>query len=77
MADGHAIGHLERSDAGFELRVLLQVLAVHLVQLLHQIELSPLFLPVEVLIADVLDHPFNGGRGSVDACCLQISREKC
>ena len=74
--DLHPVGHLERLDARLELRVLLQVLAVHRVQLLHQIELAPLLGAAEVFVADVLDHPLDGRRGRVDARRLQVARQE-
>ena len=65
--DLHPVGHLERLDARLELRVLLQLLAVHRVQLLHQIELAPLLVAAEVLVADVRNHPVDRRRRRVDA----------
>ena len=72
----HPIRHLVGLDTRFKLRVFLQVAAVKRVQLLHQVELPPLFLLREILVTDVLDHSFNGVGLGVDARGLKVSRQK-
>ena len=52
----HLVSHLERLDARLELRFLLEILAVHRVELCDEIELMPLFLRPEKGIPNVLDH---------------------
>ena len=75
--DLHAERSLERFDARFELRVLLQILAVYLVQLLHEIEFPPLFLPGRYIDCGCSGSSFDRGHGGIDTHCLKIAGQKC
>ena len=62
-SEGDFVGLKTRFERGF----LLQVLRVHLVQLLHVVQRAALFGGRGVLVPDVLDHLENRLRGRVDA----------
>src|SRR5207302_1409829 len=62
----HAIGQLERLDAGFELGVLLAFGQVSFVELLEQIELLPLLLERREVVANMLDELLDIGVPGVD-----------
>src|SRR3977135_652821 len=51
----HLERHFIRLQPSLKLRILLQVLAVQLIELMNQVELTPLFRKRGVLIMDVLD----------------------
>ena len=72
----HLERHLIRLKARFELRVLLEILAVQFVQLVHQVQLPALFANHRVLVANVFDELIHARHLRVNAHALEQAGQK-
>jgi hypothetical protein len=72
----HAIGQLERLNSRFELRLGLALGQVSGIELAEQIELAPLFVEREILVANVLDQFFQLGVLRIDVRPLEYAGQK-
>ena len=72
----HLEGEFISLQPGFQLPVLAELLRVHLVELVKQIELPALLRQGDELVADILNQLFDLGVFRVDVGSLKNTREK-
>ena len=72
----HPVSQFKRLNARLQLRVLLALLQMPLVEFLQQTKLIPLFPRRRAVVSDVLDELFNPGVLRVDVGALKNPRQK-
>ena len=72
----HPVSQLERLNARFELRVLLSLGRMFAVELLNEVQLTPLFAQREAAVLDVFDQLIDRRVPGVDVRALIDARQK-